>query len=273
MSEYQYYEFQALDRPLTQREMAELRRYSSRATITPSRFVNSYSFGSFKGDESTWMRKYFDAFLFLSGWGTRVLMLRVPAAALPLSEARRYCPGDSAIAQRHGDKVILKFLSEDEEGGEWVEEDGGTMASLVPLRAELAAGDLRPLYLAWLACAQAGELDGAAEEPPCPPGLKTLSAPQKALAALLRLDQRLLDVAAAASPPAAGGGKRALAQWVKNLPEKEKTKLLVQLVEGGELSVRSELLQRFRKGMAKQAPATRGARRTAAELLEAVASR
>jgi hypothetical protein len=40
MSEYQYYEFQALDRPLTQREMRELRKYSTRATITDTRFVN-----------------------------------------------------------------------------------------------------------------------------------------------------------------------------------------------------------------------------------------
>jgi hypothetical protein len=34
MSEYQYYEFQALDRPLTEREMRELRGYSTRAAIT-----------------------------------------------------------------------------------------------------------------------------------------------------------------------------------------------------------------------------------------------
>ena len=34
MSEYQYHEFQALERPLTQHEMRELRRYSTRATIT-----------------------------------------------------------------------------------------------------------------------------------------------------------------------------------------------------------------------------------------------
>jgi hypothetical protein len=40
MSEYQYYEFQALDRPLTRREMRELRKYSTCATITDTRFVN-----------------------------------------------------------------------------------------------------------------------------------------------------------------------------------------------------------------------------------------
>ena len=39
MSEYQYYEFQAIDRPLTKGEMAEVRSLSTRATITSTRFV------------------------------------------------------------------------------------------------------------------------------------------------------------------------------------------------------------------------------------------
>jgi hypothetical protein len=43
MSEYQYYEFQAIDRPLTAEEMSELRSYSTRARITPTSFVNDYA--------------------------------------------------------------------------------------------------------------------------------------------------------------------------------------------------------------------------------------
>ena len=35
MSEYQYYEFLAIDRPLTKDEIGELRKLSTRATITP----------------------------------------------------------------------------------------------------------------------------------------------------------------------------------------------------------------------------------------------
>jgi hypothetical protein len=42
MSEYQYYEFLALDRALTQHDIRELRKYSTRATITATRFVNHY---------------------------------------------------------------------------------------------------------------------------------------------------------------------------------------------------------------------------------------
>jgi hypothetical protein len=36
VSEYQYYEFQAVDRPFTAAEMLEVRAYSTRARITRS---------------------------------------------------------------------------------------------------------------------------------------------------------------------------------------------------------------------------------------------
>src|SRR5262249_18503818 len=49
-SEYQYYEFQAIDRPLDERAMAALRAITSRARITPTSLVNVYHFGDFKGD-------------------------------------------------------------------------------------------------------------------------------------------------------------------------------------------------------------------------------
>ena len=61
MSEYQYYEFLAIDRPLTADEMAELRALSTRATITPVSFTNEYNWGDFKGDPDKLMQRYFDA--------------------------------------------------------------------------------------------------------------------------------------------------------------------------------------------------------------------
>jgi hypothetical protein len=46
MSEYQYYEFQAIDKPLTAKQMAELRSYSTRAQITPASFINEYNWAT-----------------------------------------------------------------------------------------------------------------------------------------------------------------------------------------------------------------------------------
>jgi hypothetical protein len=159
MSEYQYYEFQAIDRPLTEEEMRELRAYSTRARITPTSFINDYSWGNFKGNEDVWMEKYFDAFLYVANWGTRVLKLRLPSRLLALETARFYCPGEQAFAREKNGKVILTFVADDEGGGEWVEGEGW-LSSLISVRAELARGDLRSLYLGWLLCAQSGELDG-----------------------------------------------------------------------------------------------------------------
>lgn len=91
MSEYQYYEFQAVDRPLSKEQMAELRALSTRATITPTRFQNEYNFGNFRGDPHVLMEQYFDAFVYVANWGTRRLMLRLPTRVLDPEAADRYC--------------------------------------------------------------------------------------------------------------------------------------------------------------------------------------
>ncbi len=272
MSECQYYEFQAIDRTLTRAEMAALRACSTRATITPSRFVNSYSYGRFKGDERKWMERYFDAFLYQANWGTRYLSLRLPAAQLTFKEARRYCGGGSAEARRHGRHVILDLGSDDEGGGDWVEEDDGLMASLVPLRGELASGDLRPLYLAWLGRVQAGELDLGAVEPPPPPGLGSLSAPQGALVDFLRLDRDLVNAAASGSPPSSPPMKvDHLRQWIRGLPESRKSEMLLSFLVGEGERLRSEALRELRGSGGRPTPKT--ALRTVATIVDQVARR
>jgi hypothetical protein len=81
MSEYQYYEFIAIDEPLTPKQMAELRACSSRANITPASFVNDYQWGDLKGDPVDWMRRYFDAHVYVANWCTCILFLRLPKSA------------------------------------------------------------------------------------------------------------------------------------------------------------------------------------------------
>ena len=49
MSEYQYYEFRAIDQPLDEKAMQALRDLSSRGQITPTSFINEYNWGDFKG--------------------------------------------------------------------------------------------------------------------------------------------------------------------------------------------------------------------------------
>src|SRR5216117_336013 len=106
MSEYQYYEFQAVDRRLSEKEMQELRAYSSRAQITPTSFTNEYSFGNFKGNANSWMEKYFDAFLYVANWGTHEFSLGIPAKLLAADRAQPYCLGDSASMREKSGKLI-----------------------------------------------------------------------------------------------------------------------------------------------------------------------
>src|SRR5438128_360980 len=192
MSEYQYYEFQAIDRPLSERERRALRACSTRATITSTRFVNHYEWGDLKGDPRVWMEKYFDAFLYVANWGTHWLMLRFPRRVLELKTAKSYCRAKSATATAKGDFVILSFDSEDESGDGWDDDGTGWLSSLIPLRADIAAGDYRALYLAWLLCVQEGEIPRHATEPLVPPGLGKLTAPLRAFADFIRIDRDLL---------------------------------------------------------------------------------
>jgi hypothetical protein len=60
MSEYQYYEFRAIDRPLDDKARAALRRITSRARITRTSLVNEYHWGDFKGDPAKLMVHCFD---------------------------------------------------------------------------------------------------------------------------------------------------------------------------------------------------------------------
>jgi hypothetical protein len=50
MSEYQYYEFLAIDRPLGAEELAYVRTLSSRVQPTPTQATFTYSVGDFRGD-------------------------------------------------------------------------------------------------------------------------------------------------------------------------------------------------------------------------------
>ncbi len=269
MSEYQYYEFQAIDRPLTDTQMEELRSYSTRATITRTSFVNDYSWGNFKGDPDAWMEKYFDVFLYLANWGTHVLKLRLPSSLLDLKAAREYCVGDSAAAWEKNGKVILSFAS-DEEGGDWVEGQG-ELASLIPVRGDLARGDLRALYLGWLLCVQNDELDDEEAEPPVPPGLGKLSASLESFAEFLRIDADLLEAAAQASPTLAETSlsRDEVQAWVSSLPAAEKDDLLAKLIVEEDLTVVTELSQRFRKRGRQEERGSPGARRTVGELRQA----
>ncbi len=274
MSEYGYYDFRAIDRPLTKKEMAALRSISTRAAITTTSFTNHYEWGDLKANPSNLLEKYFDAFVYVANWGTHEFYIRLPQESVDYKLLKAMVPGETVRVRRTARFVIVEFGSE----SEWDGEDDGTgwMASLMPLRSDLLRGDLRCLYLGWLRSAQDGGLDEDELEPPVPAGLQELSGPLDALIEFLEIDEDIVEVAAQASSPlAARLSRKELSAWIRRLPEKEKDELLIAAaVEQGE-RWRNDLMQSFGRKSLQQTsdgPAE-SQRRKAGDLLAAAHAR
>ena len=280
MSEYQYYEFLAVDRPLTATEQAEVRQLSTRARITATSFTNEYHWGDFKGSPDQMMQRYYDAHLYLANWGTHRIMLRLLRTLLDPKIAEQYC-ADGQVSILTSDEYVIIDLTSEDEAAEWAEDAEDSLSAIVGVRSELAAGDLRPLYLAWLSAYGAWERDEDAfddedegdVEPPVPAGLGSLTAPQRALADFLRLDSGLLEVAAEASPglPEVKDDARALATHIARLPVNDKDRLLMLVAGDQAARARMELRRGFRGDPDDQRDSR--PRRTVAELLDTAAAR
>lgn len=273
MSEYQYYEFVAIDEPLTPKQMEELRARSSRASITPTRFVNDYQWGNLKGDPVDLMRRYFDAHVYVANWCTCLLYLRVPKSTFDAETLRAFKTQTVFLVEQTKTHWLLEWgLDESDNYDRFAEEDGrGWMGRLAPLRDELLRGDLRPLYLGWLAGLSAGEVDEQAIEPQPPPGLSRLTAAQRSLAEFLEIDGDLLAAAGLSDGQASkpdGEGDAEQDVWIAALSAAEKTATLKLLLTGHAQQAERELKHRFLAWQGEQRSDAKQEtrRRTVAEL-------
>ena len=265
MSEYQYYEFQAIDRPLEAAEREQLRAISSRARITATSFVNSYDWGDLKADPLKLLERYFDLFLYVANWGTRQFAMRLPMRLFELQVLGRFqLDEDLAFTRSAGEHVIININRDEVETDEW-ENGGGRLAGLAPLRAGLLAGDLRLFSLLWLIQVENDWIRDEAIEPA--PGLTELSGPLSALADFLAVDPDLLEAAVgtATSLPSSKPTPSAIDAFVRNLPEEDKVALLLRLYSGDDPYLSAELRRRYREGHDPRADKV-GPSRTAGEL-------
>jgi hypothetical protein len=266
VSEYQYYEFQAVDRPLDAAEQAELRSLSTRARITATGFVNHYEWGDLKADPRRLMERYFDLFLYLANWGTRRLSIRLPARLLDVRALERFCPDDEVAEVRTaGAHAIVDIWRDEIEQDDW-DDGGGWLAALTPLRGDIMQGDLRAFYLVWLMAVEDGHERPEAVEPL--PGIGPLSAPLRAFADFFGIDSDLVDAAAAegaAAPPP--DAERAGAEtFIRSLPEEDKVALLLRLHDG-DPHLGAELRRLCLEATGRRAHAD-GKRRSAGKLRE-----
>ncbi len=231
MSEYQYYEFQAIDRLLTHDEVAAVASISSRATVSAGTAVFTYSYKDFPGGAARVLAAYFDAHLCLSDWGDRRLMFRLPIQAVDRAALRAYSTQGLIDIQATDNYLLLDFHPDIEDHPDWVD-PVGMLSTLVSLRADLMAGDLRACYLVWLLGCSADLYKADEMEPPVPDGLADLGPSHEALITFFGVDR---DWVAAA----AEGSRRLMpvAEWnpatqLAQLSMAEKDDFLLRLARG-----------------------------------------
>ncbi len=246
MSEYQYYEFLAADRPLDRSEIAALRALSSRAEITPTHFTNVYNFGDFKGSPAKLMEKFFDAHVYVANWGSRHLMMRLPRGGVDEEILSSYVVDEVLDYWTTDEHLIIQWLRNEEPDDDWVEAESW-MVQLLPLREELRRGDYRALYLGWLYGVCVGNITDDETEPPVPNGLGSPTAAQQALAEFLGIDSDLFAAAALGVPsvPTPADSEHEMAQWVSSIPSDEAKQYLLLLLEGKAQQAEAQIQRRY----------------------------
>jgi hypothetical protein len=231
MSEYQRYEFMTIDRPLTREQLDAVNMLSSHIEATSAHALIEYHWGDFKHDPIKVLHKYFDAFLYWANWGAPELAFRFPRGVLPADLVDGYGLEDFVAFTRHKDYDILDIHFEELEGpDEWIDYELGP---LIAIRDELMDGDLRSLYIVWLAGrnmrATYNREDDAITMLPVPPGFGALTAAQQALAELLMVPQELLVAAARHSSAAKSSAADDIATLITLLPPDRRDEYLIRL--------------------------------------------
>jgi len=269
MSEYQFVHFLAIDKPLTGEQLEFMNRQSSRADISQWEFTNEYHYGDFRGNAKEMLRQGYDLHLHYANFGIRKLMIRLPAG-LPCDRRtfQAFLPeyGVSWHADSNGKGGILEIQPDADAGtyDEVLYELDELLPRIAPVREGLMDGDLRLLYLTWLACND----DEEQLEPPVPAGLSELTPALEAVAELYEVSDDLIAAAAERSPalPKSAGGQDWVTGWVAKRSKEELRDLVARLLGDSAAAVRAETRSRIRDESGGQAWLMAAPTRTVAEL-------
>ena len=235
MSEYQYYEFRAIDTPLTKNQIDDVSKLSSRTYVTSHSASFVYNYSDFPGNTEKLMTNYFDVMLYMSNWGTRQLIFRLPTTLVDIKQFGIYCISEEIDSRVTNDKeyILLEFDFQDEGQVDWIEGEGW-LGDLMGLREELINGDYRVLYLAWLKAAGNAyyieDIDSNIVEPPVPDGLGNLSPAQKTFAKYLEINKAMIAVGSQNSSEILN--KSHLEPYIEQLPLTDQYNYLIRLSRG-----------------------------------------
>lgn len=240
MSEYQYHEWQIVDRVLTPEEQAEAESLSSHIEVSSSRAVVTYHWSNFRHDPRQVLLDYFDAYFYMANWGTLRLVFRFPKGLIDEAGITPYLLEEFISFDTIGEYQMLDLEFNPEYGEGWMDAENG-LSGFIRLRDELIEGDYRLLYLAWLKAMTIAEgwvddygpeISCSEHEPPVPSGLKKLSPSLKLFIDVFELDPFLVQAAAEASETPTTSPWINYRQLVTHLPREESDAFLADLAEG-----------------------------------------
>ena len=269
MSEYQYYEFQALDHPLTTSEQTYISSLSSRVQLTSRSAIFTYSYGDFRGEPKELLEKCFDVMLCMANWGTRQLVFRLPKSVIDSSVFAPYCLPEQITVSTTSSYVILDINIDDEEYRTWIE-GAGCLSKFLQIREDILQGDLRALYLAWLKATSMSITEEEEDllEPPVPANLKKLPVYLENFIEFFDIDQDLITSATELSV-SQKSEVEPIEEWIQALSSSEKNEFLLKIVKD-EPNVKLKLIKRLREifKSAKNSSYDNISRRSVTELLK-----
>ncbi|BAY14072.1 hypothetical protein [Calothrix sp. NIES-2098] len=245
MSEYQYYEFQAVDKPLTTSEQTYISKLSSRVQLTSRSAIFTYSYGDFRGEPKELLEKCFDVMLYVANWGTRQLVFRLPKSVIDSSVFEPYCLPEQITVSTNSSYIILDINLDDEEYRTWIEGEGW-LTRLLQIRDDILQGDFRALYLAWLKATSISIYEEQEEllEPPVPANLNQLPIYLEAFIEFFDIDRDLIAFATGESV-SQQDEVEPIEEWIRTLSSEEKNEFLLKVMRD-EPNVKLQLIKRLR---------------------------
>ncbi len=253
MSEYQFYEFKSIDKPLSKDDKEKIGTWSSRSNPSSTGAIFTYSYGNFPKSEIEVVEKYFDAMFYISNWGTTRLIFKFPKELIPAGKIKPYCVEYGLALNLKSNFYLLDLIFEDEEGGggRWIEGEGW-LSSLVQLRDDILNGDYRTLYLIWLKNIMTpidnewDNMDPEILEPDIPQNLKELTGPLQDLIEIFDIDKDYVEAAAENCQTIHNEEIFDYEANIKNLNDNEKHEFIVRLLNN-EALLSSKLKMRLKE--------------------------
>ncbi|WDE04552.1 hypothetical protein SG34_024995 [Thalassomonas viridans] len=266
MSEYQYYEFRAVEQQLTNQQKTALREISSRAQITSSSFVNEYSYGDLKAEETDLMAEYFDLGFYIANWGEVRLYIKLPRNLISEHILRQFEWDDVIEHETRNDQTIITLsMPEHEEYFGYIDDAYEHLDQLGAIREELINGDYRSLQIAWFALLSLNGTDEFEEIPLFKQGninsdFHQLTPAQKYLADLFLVKPQWLTLMRQRAPEHANEKTKTTAtqtnkeNWITQLPKSEKDNLLLMLLAGKATQAQHQLQNQYKKSNRQAEP-------------------